>query len=296
MIRKKTSANYLNNKDMLIEINKSKISYSEFIDPIYEQYDTIVNNVGGLINTSETPTTYRKTDQELYEFIMSPRNKVLESARRAKSDRLQVEKYEALRKYKDDKDIATKEFYVGPDDIPIEDLVFRVLTFEHIPVDYDRKKTYKSVADYHAKLNFTPFKHYIIRDNKLVEVGRSHWKNGEFSVSGGTITNKLAKMFMLLVNRYAEKSNWRGYSFVDEMKGQALLQLSHMSLQFEESKGSNPFSYFTAILTNSFTRVLNTEKRNRDLRDNILESYGQSPSLSRQLEHEEYVRQAREEL
>ena len=37
-----TKINYLNNKDMLAEIHKSKSSYCSFTDPKYHQYDIIL--------------------------------------------------------------------------------------------------------------------------------------------------------------------------------------------------------------------------------------------------------------
>jgi len=119
---------------------------------------------------------------------------------------------------------------------------------------------------------------------------RSHWEggigNGHFSVDHGTITPKLAKMFMMLCHRYSMRSNWRGYTYVDEMRSQALLQLSQIGLQFDESKSQNPFAYYTAAITNSFTRVLNLEKRNQNIRDDLLIEAGQNPSWTRQIDHE----------
>jgi hypothetical protein len=96
------------------------------------------------------------------------------------------------------------------------------------------------------------------------------------------MTKKLAHMFMKLCERYATRSNWRGYTYNDEMRSQALLQLSQIGLQFDESKSQNPFAYYTAAITNSFTRVLNIEKRNQNLRDDILEMNGLTPSYTRQ--------------
>ena len=100
----------------------------------------------------------------------------------------------------------------------------------------------------------------------------------------------------LMVNRYSQRANWRGYTYLDEMKGQALLQLSHMGLQFNEAKSDNPFSYYTASVSNSFTRVLNTEKENQDLRDDLLVQAGQSPSFTRQLKIEDEIRKMRESV
>jgi hypothetical protein len=66
------------------------------------------------------------------------------------------------------------------------------------------------------------------------------------------------------------------------MKGQAILQLSQIGLQFDESKSNNPFAYYTAAVTNSFVRVINLEKRNQNIRDDILEMNELKPSHTRQ--------------
>lgn len=263
--------NYLNNKDMLKEIHKSKNSFSEYTQPEYCDYDVIVDSVDEIMLTV-----------------------VQEKGKAARAARFGALAYaEALATRPDKPKLA--EFKIKPDTIPVDDLVYRVLTFEHIPFAPGRKKNPKSVADSHAKLNFFPFKHYIIKNGKAVEVGRSHSKNGKFNLEKGSITNKLAKMFILMVNKYGQRGNWRGYTYIDEMKGQALLQLAQMGLQFDESKSDNPFSYYTQSLQNSFTRVLNLEKKNQELRDDLLIDSGASPSFSRQLAVEGEIRRLREE-
>jgi hypothetical protein len=128
-------------------------------------------------------------------------------------------------------------------------------------------------------------------------VARSHWQGdlitGEFCVKHGKLTNKLGTMFLKLVERYSHRSNWRGYTYVDEMRGQALVQLSQVGLQFNEAKSDNPFAYYTAAVNNSFTRVLNLEKRNQLIRDDILIEHGHLPSFGRQLAHEEEIKALR---
>jgi hypothetical protein len=224
---------------------------------------------------------------------------VQDKGRAARAARIAATNYEAALLANPNATKADKprlaEFKFDPLTIPLDDLVFRVLTFEHIPLAPGRKKNPKSIADSHVKLNFYPFKHYIIENGAAKEVGKSHSKHGKFSLERGSITAKLAKMFILMVNKYAQRGNWRGYTYIDEMKGQALLQLSQMGLQFDEYKSDNPFSYYTASVSNSFTRVLNLEKRNQDLRDDLLVNSGASPSFSRQLAVENEIRRLRED-
>ena len=164
------------------------------------------------------------------------------------------------------------------------------MTYDHIP-NSKRKAKPKNIAESKAKVNFPPFQHwkYNAKD-KLICVGKSHWQggmsNGHFSPDHGKMTNELAKMFLLLTQRYGTRGNWRGYTYNDEMQGQALVQLSQIGLQFDESKSDNPFAYYTAAITNSFTRILNVEKKNQSLRDDLLQEAGMTPSHTRQLEWE----------
>jgi len=139
----------------------------------------------------------------------------------------------------------------------------------------------------HVRVNFPPFFHYRLDEDRVPYiVGKSHWQGdletGHYSRDHGDMTRRLAEMFMKLCERYATRSNWRGYTYNEEMRGQALLQLSQIGLQFDESKSQNPFAYYTAAITNSFTRILNIEKKNQNIRDDILEMNGLNPSWTRQ--------------
>jgi hypothetical protein len=269
---------YLNNKELLKEIHNSKCSYSEFIEPHYHQFDVVV---------------------ESYDDLW--KSKTTKLAKENKAKRLSIAAYEkAMAEY--DGPISGKprqiDCKIDPKDIPDEGLVYRVITYEHIPLEPGRKKNPRKEAEHYVKLNFIPFKHFIVTDwekKELKEVGRSHSKDGEFCQTHGAMTDKLARMFMLLVERYSQRSNWRGYTYVDEMKGQSLLQLSAMGLQFNEAKSNNPFAYYTQALTHSFTRVLNTEKKQQNTRDEILIDRGLTPSFSKQIEFEEQVRKMRED-
>jgi hypothetical protein len=268
--------NYLNNKDMLKEIHRSKNTFCEYTDQKYSDYDVIVENLNDIF-LPETIETAKATRAARMAAI-AHESALVDAGDVAKADRPRLSEYK-----------------IKSDTILQDDLVFRVLGFDHIPLAPGRKKNPKSTADNYMKLNFFPFKHYIIENNTAKEVGRSHTRKGKFSLEHGSITNKLAKMFILMVNKYGQRGNWRSYTYLDEMKGQALLQLSQMGLQFDEYKSDNPFAYYTSSVSNSFTRVFNLEKKNQDLRDDLLIDSGSSPSFSRQLALENEIRHLRED-
>ena len=266
---------YLNNRDLLAEIHRSKCSFSSFTKPEYSTYDIILPNLDK-VNI-----------------------RTIADAKRNKAKRLGLIAFTQARLSGDKK---TKLAEVTPEYTTIAktDVIIRIMTFDHIPLAPGRKKTTKTTADSHDKVNFPPFQHWKFNDEGELEcVGKSHWKGpvdtGHFSKDHGRITENLGKMFIKLSERYAQRSNWRGYTYIDEMKGQAILQLSQIGLQFDESKSENPFAYYTAAVTNSFTRILNLEKKSQNIRDDLLEENGLTPSLTRQNQHEyaeETARQA----
>ena len=252
--------NYLNNKDMLAEIHKSKSSYCSFTKPEYHQYDIILPSLDK-INI-----------------------RTIAEAKRNQAKRLGDAEY-ARRKAAGEK-VKQADCEVDYKKIAKSDLVFRIMTYDHIPLNSTRKKNPKSAADHRDKVNFPPFQHWKFNDDDLIEcVGKSHWKGdletGYFDKDAGQITNTLARMMIKLCERYATRGNVRGYTYNDEMRGQAILQLTQIGLQFDESKSDNPFAYFTAAVTNSFVRIINIEKRNQNIRDDVLEMNGMNPSYSR---------------
>jgi len=266
--------NYLNNKDLLKQIHKSKTRFSSFVEPEYANFDIILPDIEK-INI-----------------------RTIAEAKRNKAKRLSTEAYERRRAAGEK--VKQAECEIDYKTITKEELIFRIMTFDHIPEEPGRKKNPKTIADTKVKLNFPPFQHYKFNDEgELILVGKSHWtggmENGHFSQKHARATDELARMWLKLVDRYATRGNVRGYTYNDEMKGQAILQLSQIGLQFDESKSNNPFAYYTAAVTNSFVRVINLEKRNQNIRDDILEMNDMNPSYTRQHQGEWEAAQRREQ-
>lgn len=101
------------------------------------------------------------------------------------------------------------------------------------------------------------------------------------------MTAELVKMLVMLVDRYSQKANWRGYTYIEDMKSEAVVSLLNGALKFKPEVSQNPFGYLTQIVTHSFLTTLDKEKRVRTIRDDILERNGFDPSRTRQLENEE---------
>jgi|TARA_B100001939_G_scaffold341956_1_gene352292 hypothetical protein len=264
--------NYLNNKDILAEIHKSKSTFCSFTDKEYADFDIILPELSK-VNV-----------------------RTVAEAKRNKAKKTQQRNFEQAKAQ--GKRVKLAEFEIDYRKIAKEDVIFRIMTYDHIPEEPGRKKNPKTVADTKTKVNFPPFQHYKYNENgELVCVGKSHWEggmeNGYFTKESGKVTNKLALMWMKLCDRYATRGNVRGYTYNDEMRGQAILQLSQIGLQFDESKSNNPFAYYTAAVTNSFVRVINIEKRNQNIRDDILEMNHMNPSYTRQAQGE-WERQQRD--
>ncbi len=298
----KRKKNYLNNRDMMREIHLSKITFCSFRDKIEDnQQDFIVENADDIFGTQNVQVGKDADGKPVMADV--PVTELAITARASRLTKLEI---------------PTKA-----EDVHLDDVVFRVMTTEHIPLIpkkkskailakellaaesaalfeelLDDEEVVDDVVDPNIimvpmRCNFPAFFHYRVVDvenKELLLVGKSHWKGdmetGEFSKTHGQTTDNLAMMYLKLCERYGSRSNWRSYTYNDEMQGQALVQLTQVGLQFNELRSQNPFSYYTQILSNAFTGVFNIEKKMQTIRDDILESNGMTPSWTRQMEND----------
>ena len=126
---------YLTNRDLLEEIHKSKNSYSEFTDKKYENYDFIVTSL-------EQVTPERLEQAQL--------KKVADRISRIKKEHTA----RGIKNFKPQVDIS---------EFPIEEIVIRLMTFDHIPPNPNEEKLAKAKtnSERHIRCNFPPFQHYI---------------------------------------------------------------------------------------------------------------------------------------
>lgn len=82
------------------------------------------------------------------------------------------------------------------------------------------------------------------------------------------IPNYIAECFMLIATKFANKPNFSGYIFKDEMIGDAIENCIRYIRNFDPDKRNaegellkNPFAYFTQYVKNAFLRRIDSEKR-----------------------------------
>ena len=175
LIPTKKPVNYLNNKDILKEIHKSKNTYCSYLDPAFGDYDMILPSL----------------DKINKKNILQARKNRAERLTKLAFDEANVDGQAKANKKK------LEDFEVKLKDVPAEDVVFRVTTWEHIPAaapkvkkgtvvieepeeeihsEYDEPEVEKVPAKY-MKVNFPPFFHYkVTEDGTPYIVGKSHWK------------------------------------------------------------------------------------------------------------------------
>lgn len=82
-------------------------------------------------------------------------------------------------------------------------------------------------------------------------------------------TNKYAKMseyigtcLLNLVNKYASRYNFAGYTYLDVMKTEAIYLAVSYAHNYDSTKANgNAFGYFSRIVENGFKCIINNEKK-----------------------------------
>jgi DNA-directed RNA polymerase specialized sigma24 family protein len=115
-------------------------------------------------------------------------------------------------------------------------------------------------------------KKYLNNKDMLAEIHLSREREA--------MTPNLAKMLMLLCYRYSQKPEFANYSYNEDMRAFALLTACKVWKSFDPARSSNPFAYFTTVFTHSFYQQLNYEKKQRNIRDELLISNGDNPSFN----------------
>ena len=96
------------------------------------------------------------------------------------------------------------------------------------------------------------------------------------------LSEYIGKCIYLIAENLAHKPRFMNYSFVDEMKSDAIENCLMYFDNFDSDKYNNPFAYFTQIIYYAFHRRINKEERNRYImykkfQESVLETNTMTP-------------------
>lgn len=301
---------FLKNSNLLEEVHKSKLTYCCYEKPEYGQYDIICEDYN-LITPNIMNDFFKKNPNSSYIIIRVMTNEhVLPYCKNGKVN-LQELKMSPFKHFLIDKDDFEKTFEnFGSNLNKIDELNLKISNLKEKIKDNNRnirlnqqtkdkqipfkennklcKENIENLTNEIKKLSET-FSTDILKDAK--EVLRSHWKgdtieSGHFDIYQGRLSDGLVYMIIMLVDQFAKSGNWSGYTYLDDMKGSALVHLCDVALKFEESKSNNVFSYLTQVASNKFTATLNSEKTQRRIKSKLMQEIGYNPTFNEQLEEE----------
>lgn len=110
-------------------------------------------------------------------------------------------------------------------------------------------------------------------------IKRDKVNNGELKtelmefIKTGIASERLGQIFIDLVDNYATKASFSGYTFLEEMKSRAIFFLLKYSKSFKPEKSSNAFAYCTEIVKNAFIQVIKKEKKHAETKKAYAEKF-----------------------
>jgi len=96
----------------------------------------------------------------------------------------------------------------------------------------------------------------------------NHWEGKP------TIPNYLGECFLKIATHLSYKPNFVNYMFREDMICDGIENCVQYIHNFDPSKSTNPFAYFTQIIHYAFLRRIQKEKKQMEIRSKILERSG----------------------
>lgn len=85
------------------------------------------------------------------------------------------------------------------------------------------------------------------------------------------VSERLGELFVDLVDNLATKNNFSGYSFLEEMKSEAILHLLKYSKAYDPKKSNYAFTYCSQIASRAFIQIIKKEKKRAKSKKEFIE-------------------------
>jgi hypothetical protein len=173
----------------------------------------------------------------------------------------------------------TRRQKVDNKELTKELLSFKETIFRDINARDEKIKDLKEELKAELKKKTEEGKKNAIRINKKIEILQDQECPGQAS-------ERLGEIFLDLVENYATKSSFSGYTFLEEMKSRAIFfLLKYSAKSFNPEKSKNAFAYCTQIVKNAFIQVIKKEKKRAEAKKEYIENYFRSHDLSKKPEN-----------
>jgi hypothetical protein len=120
-------------------------------------------------------------------------------------------------------------------------------------------------------------KHYVNNADFLIALNEYNEICEACRAAGKTepnIPNYIGECFLKIATHLARKPNFISYSFREEMIGDGIENCMMYFRNFDPTKSSNPFAYFTQIIYFAFLRRIQKEKKQLYVKYKATEQFG----------------------
>ena len=87
------------------------------------------------------------------------------------------------------------------------------------------------------------------------------------------MSERLGEILLNIAEQYSSKGNFSGYTWRDDMVGEAVLTCVKYLKNFNREKSNNPFSYITQICYNSFVNYIKIQKKHSTIKDSLYKKH-----------------------
>ena len=117
--------------------------------------------------------------------------------------------------------------------------------------------------------------HYVNNEEFLIEMTEYRNKYLEHQASNGALgkprlSESIALSFIKIAQNLSNKTNFRNYTYKDEMILDGIENCVAYAHNFNPEKSKNPFSYFTQIIYYAFIRRIQKENKQTDIKRSLI--------------------------
>jgi len=117
--------------------------------------------------------------------------------------------------------------------------------------------------------------HYLNNEDFLkaiIEYKDQIWKAKENNLKRPPIPEYIGECFLLIAKRLSTNPKYYGYTYREDMIGDALIDCVKYIDRFDPEKSKNPFAYFTQFMYHAFIRCIGKEKQFQETKFRYLEN------------------------